>query len=95
LAACARGLKGLAVPESKLRANRVPVLAIIGEKDPLKAGVDEMQERMSNLSVCVIDDTDHMTCFTHPQFVVDLKKFLAAHSRAKPAAAAAGSSANE
>ena len=94
LAACARGLKGLAVPEAKLRANRVPVLAIIGEQDPLKSGVDEMQKRMSNLSVCVIDGTDHMTCFTHPQFVADLKKFLAAHSQTKPAAAAAGSSAN-
>ena len=67
LAACIRGMKGLAVPEEKLKANQVPVLAIIGDKDPLKAGVDEMQARMSNLKVSVITGADHMTTFHEPQ----------------------------
>ena len=90
LAACIRGMQRLAVPEEKLEANRVPTLAIIGERDPLKEGVDAMQERMSNLTVSVVDGADHMTCFANPQFIADLKKFLAAHSRTEPAAATAG-----
>jgi pimeloyl-ACP methyl ester carboxylesterase len=91
LAACIRGIKNLEVPEEKLKANQVPVLAIIGEKDPLKAGVDEMESRMSNLKVIVIPGADHMTCFTQPKFINDLKAFLASHSQAKtPATAAAG-----
>lgn len=94
LAACIRGIKGLEVPEEKLKANKVPVLAIIGEKDPLKAGVDEMESRMSNLKVIVLPGADHMTCFTQPKFIADLKEFLASHSQAKAAPATAGAGAN-
>ena len=90
LAACIRGMKGLAVTEDKLRANKVPTLALIGEIDPLKVGVDEMQKVMTNLKVEVIDKADHMTAFYDPKFVDDLKEFLASHSMAKAAAAAAG-----
>ena len=86
LAACARGMSGLAVPEAKLKANQVPTLCIIGEIDPLKTGVDAMRERMTNLKVCVVDGADHMTCFTDPQFVDELKNFLSAHSHATAAA---------
>jgi pimeloyl-ACP methyl ester carboxylesterase len=90
LAACARGMHGLFVPEEKLKANKVPTLAIIGDRDPLKTGVDAMEQRMSNLKVSVIKGADHMTAFTNPQFVTDLKEFLAAHSPTKvPAAAGA------
>jgi hypothetical protein len=55
----------------------------------LKAGVDEMEDRMSNLRVCVIEGADHMTCFTNKKFVEDLKAFLAEHS-AEPEPAPAG-----
>ncbi len=87
LAACIRGIKGLAVSEEKLKANEVPVLAIIGDLDPLKAGVDEMQSRMSNLKVSVIEDADHMTTFTNRKFIEDLKAFLAEHAVATTASA--------
>jgi pimeloyl-ACP methyl ester carboxylesterase len=90
LAACARGMKGLAVPEEKLKANKVPTLALIGDRDPLKAGVDLLEDRMSNLKVSVVEGADHMTTFTNPKFVNDLKEFLAAHSQAAVAASAAG-----
>jgi pimeloyl-ACP methyl ester carboxylesterase len=89
LAACIRGMRGLAVTEAKLRANKVPTLAIIGELDPLKIGVDELAAVMPGLKVEVIEGADHMTAFARPKFVEDLKGFLASHSQA-PAAAAAG-----
>ena len=62
---------------------------MIGSDDPLKVGVDEMHDVMSNLTVEVIDGTDHMTAFRSPKFIMDLKEFLSAHS-AVPAGAAAG-----
>ena len=80
LAACIRGMKGLAVTENKLRANKVPTLALIGEQDPLKVGVDELEKVMANLTVKVIKDTDHMTAFRSPEFIEDLQAFLASHS---------------
>jgi len=90
LAACIRGMKSLSVTEDKLKANKVPVLAIIGEKDPLKVGVDEMRGKMANLTVDVIEGADHMTTFTNPKFTNDLKAFLQQHSPVKAAATAGG-----
>lgn len=83
LAAVIRGMKEFAVPEEKLKANIVPTLALIGEVDPLKVGVDEMAKRMSNLKVEVIKGADHMTAFARPEFVGDLKDFLASHAKVK------------
>jgi len=93
LAAVIRGMSGLAVPEEKLKQNKVPTLSLIGEIDPLKAGVDELEKYMANLKVVVIDGADHMTAFTNPLFKSALRDFLTAHSpddAKKPVAAAAG-----
>ena len=91
LAAVVRGMKGLMIPEDKLLANTRPVLALIGSKDPLKAGVDELEKvKMPNLTVDVIDGADHMDAFGRPEFIEGLEKFLDEHRVAKPAAAAAG-----
>ncbi len=88
LAACIRGMAGMTVSEAKLRANKVPTLALIGELDPLKVGVDELQDVMSDLKVEVIEGADHMTAFRSPKFIVDLSGFLAANAKTKAAAAA-------
>jgi len=93
LAAVIRGFTGFAVTEEKLKENKVPTLSLIGEIDPLKLGVDEMEKRMANLKVVVIEGADHMTAFTDPLFKSALRDFLAAHSphgAKKPVAAAAG-----
>jgi pimeloyl-ACP methyl ester carboxylesterase len=79
LAAVIRGMKGLAVADDKVKANRVPTLALIGEIDPLKQGVDDLKERMPDLRVVVIRGADHMTAFARPEFIKELKEFLARH----------------
>ncbi len=93
LAAVIRGMPGLAVTEEQLKANKVPTLSLIGEIDPLKLGVDELEKRMKNLKVVVIEGADHMTAFTNPVFKTELRDFLTAHAPVdskKPVAAAAG-----
>jgi pimeloyl-ACP methyl ester carboxylesterase len=77
LAAVIRGGKGLAVSDEAVKANKVPTLALIGEIDPLRKGVDELKERMPDLKVVVIDGADHITAFSRPEFVKELKAFLA------------------
>jgi hypothetical protein len=89
LAACIRGMRKLTVTEEQLRANKVPALALIGEEDPLKVGVDEMAQVMSNLSVDVLEG-DHMTAFRTVEFVGGMKGFLAEHGKTPAAGAAAG-----
>ncbi len=79
LAAAVRGFKDLAVPEEKLKANKVPALALVGSKDPLKTSTDALKERMANLKVVVIDDGDHISTLAKAEFVEALRKFLAEH----------------
>jgi pimeloyl-ACP methyl ester carboxylesterase len=81
LAAVARGLQ-LSVSESQLRANKVPVLALIGEVDPLKKGVDRMDGVVPDLQVVVIPRATHVSAFSQPVFISSLKSFLAAHPAA-------------
>jgi pimeloyl-ACP methyl ester carboxylesterase len=90
LAAVARGFRELAVSEDRLKANQVPALALIGEIDPLKRGVDDLKGKMRNLKVVVIDGGDHISTFVKPEFIDQLKKFLAQNSqpvKVKPGAA--------
>jgi pimeloyl-ACP methyl ester carboxylesterase len=83
LAAVIRGMKDLAVAEDRLKANRVPALALIGEIDPLKKGVDDLKERLPDLRVVVIAGADHVTAFTRPEFIKELKGFLDEHRQGK------------
>jgi pimeloyl-ACP methyl ester carboxylesterase len=77
LAAVVRSWKEMTIPESKLQANKVPTLAVIGALDPLKQGVDELQGKMANMHTVVIDGADHLTAFTKPQFLASIENFMA------------------
>jgi pimeloyl-ACP methyl ester carboxylesterase len=79
LAAVVRSWKGLVVSDAKLKANKVPTLALIGELDPLKKGVDELEGKLPNLKIVVIEGADHMNAFRNEKFIKELKAFLAAH----------------
>jgi pimeloyl-ACP methyl ester carboxylesterase len=76
LAAVIRGMKDLAVADDRLKANQVPTLALVGEIDPLKKGVDDLKGRLANFRIVVIDGADHITAFTQPEFIKELKAFL-------------------
>jgi pimeloyl-ACP methyl ester carboxylesterase len=80
LAAVARGHMPQE-PEAKIRANKIPTLALIGEVDPLKAGVDQLKTMMPNLTVVVIPGANHLTAFANPLFLSSLRSFLAEHSK--------------
>jgi pimeloyl-ACP methyl ester carboxylesterase len=88
LACCIRGLLNLTVPREALVNNKVPTLAIVGEKDPLKRGVDALDGVMSNLKVIVVKGGDHITTFRSSQFLDAVTDFLAAHSAQHATAAA-------
>jgi pimeloyl-ACP methyl ester carboxylesterase len=90
LAAVVRSWKGLVVSDEKLKANKVSVLVLIGELDPLKKGVDALEGRLTNYHVVVIKDADHMDAMRKEQFISELKSFLAANAANAPAADANG-----
>lgn len=90
LGAVVRSWPAFAVPEDKLKANKVPTLALVGDIDPLKTGVDALQGRLANLETVVIQGADHNTAPFRPEFTANLKTFLAKRSAKKPVAATAG-----
>jgi pimeloyl-ACP methyl ester carboxylesterase len=79
LAACARGICNLAVTEEQLKANKVPTLAIVGDKDLLKVTVDDLQKVMSNLTVVLVPGTEHESTLRAKEFVNGVQSFIAAH----------------
>jgi pimeloyl-ACP methyl ester carboxylesterase len=82
LAAAVRGGAFTASTEAQLRANKIPVLALVGEVDPAKSGVDPLNGLMSNLKIVVIPKANHMTAVSDPEFIKNLKAFLMEHSAA-------------
>jgi pimeloyl-ACP methyl ester carboxylesterase len=85
LAAVLRGIRGkeLALTEDQIKGIKVPLLALIGEADPLRAGVDALKKQLPDVKVVVIDKANHMTAFNREEFVSGLKEFLDAHRAAK------------
>ena len=81
LSACIRGMLNLQTTKQQLEQNKVPVLAIIGELDPLKKGVDNMTGVMANLKVVVVPGGDHISTFQSPKFTEALNEFLTEHAR--------------
>jgi pimeloyl-ACP methyl ester carboxylesterase len=79
LAAVVRSYDSFTVSETDLRQNTVPTLSIIGEKDPLKKGVDAMEGVMSNLEIVVIEGANHVTAVSSPIFLDSLLRFLEKH----------------
>jgi pimeloyl-ACP methyl ester carboxylesterase len=69
------------VKEAGIRGSRIPVLALIGEADPLKADVDRFTGMLPNLKIVVIPGANHLNAFGDPLFLSSLKSFLAEHSR--------------
>jgi pimeloyl-ACP methyl ester carboxylesterase len=81
LAAAVRGMKGLTLSAKDLVSSKVPTLALVGDCDPFKKGVDELKAQVPDLQVVVIRDANHMDAFLKPEFTQSLKEFLAANHR--------------
>lgn len=84
LANVMRGATGLAVTEESLRANTVPVLSLVGSKDPLKQGIDAMTGVLAHHEAVIIDGADHITALGCPEMADSLLAFLAKHGEGKP-----------
>jgi pimeloyl-ACP methyl ester carboxylesterase len=80
LAAVIRGNKtNRAVTAEMLKANRVPMLAVVGDIDPIKAAVDGMKTVASQLEVAVLPGKDHLTAVADPQLAAKMHEFLLRH----------------
>jgi pimeloyl-ACP methyl ester carboxylesterase len=82
LAAVQRGNKEQAVTIFEVRALKMPLLAVVGSADPIKAGVDTLKTFKSDLKVVVIEGATHSGprgAPGRPEFAAAVHDFLAAH----------------
>lgn len=69
--------------ERELRDNEVPTLAIVGEEDPFREGVERMAAAMGRLEVLVLPGADHASTLERPEFVTAVLGFLAKQGKAR------------
>ena len=85
LAAVQRANKELSVTLLEVRAIRLPLLAIVGSADPIKAGVDTFKLVPRDLKVVVIDGATHSgtrSAAGRQEFAAAVRDFVAAHRSA-------------
>lgn len=80
LSALIRNYRELMVVEEHLKANKVPVLGLVGSLDPLREGVELLKGQMPNYTIEFIEGGDHMNAFLYPEFNRKLRGFLAKHA---------------
>jgi pimeloyl-ACP methyl ester carboxylesterase len=79
LAAYHRGLHGLVVTDTAVAAIQLPVLGIIGSRDPSLEGMHELKMILPALSLAVVDGAEHggdRGVLRHPAFLEKLRSFL-------------------
>jgi len=76
-AACVRGLAQLAVTKQELESIRVPVLVMVGDRDPTnRLYVAPLRQVRTDWGVTEIQDAGHLNCIAKLQFKEELKKWL-------------------
>jgi pimeloyl-ACP methyl ester carboxylesterase len=79
LAAVARGMLDVTLGEEVLRSNRVPILAICGEEDPISPGVLALEQAVENLTIRIVPGQDHNTLPSSRQFREEVEGFVSRH----------------
>jgi pimeloyl-ACP methyl ester carboxylesterase len=79
--ACAWSLGKLALTEQELRAIRVPVEVVVGDRDPVKRlYVAPLEQARKDWPVVEIKDAGHLNCIVKPQFKNAIADWLAKHT---------------
>jgi pimeloyl-ACP methyl ester carboxylesterase len=77
LAICGRSLSRLALTRDQLKAIKVPVTVLVGDKDPVKDWyVKPLRAVRDDWPVVEIKDGDHLSCVLKPQFKEEIRKWL-------------------
>jgi pimeloyl-ACP methyl ester carboxylesterase len=77
------GSKGLKLTDEQIKGVKLPLLAVVGENDPLRSGVDALKKQLPATKVVLIDKADHITAFSNEKFVSAIKDFLDEHRAPK------------
>ena len=77
---CFKSFDGLVVDEAALRANTVPALVLVGERDGIREASDKLPGVMANHELVHIPGGDHLTTLLKPLFMERMLAFLDQHT---------------
>jgi pimeloyl-ACP methyl ester carboxylesterase len=76
IAAMIRSYPALAVSDSALRSIRVPVLAIVGDRDPRVGRAGRLRSALPGARLIVLPGRDHATVIQDPRMIPEILNFL-------------------
>ena len=76
LAAVIRGMDGLDATREDIAAIEVPMIAIVGEIDPLREAAERLHELLPAVEVTVLEGKDHMTAIADPLLLESMRDFF-------------------
>ena len=77
-ASCAHGFPALAVTEAEIKAVKIPVEMVVGDRDPCRQWyVEPLRKIRPDWPEHVISDAGHLNCITKQDFKTELKAALA------------------
>jgi len=82
-ALCGRSLARLALTETELKAIRVPVTVLVGEKDDLikKLYVEPLEKVRKDWPMVEIKEANHITCILKPQFQKEIAAWIGKNTK--------------
>jgi pimeloyl-ACP methyl ester carboxylesterase len=83
--ACVQGFKGLAISAQDLKNIKTPFTVIVADSDPIRQRfVEPLHKLRPDVPIKIIDDANHISCVTKPQFKADVKELLETRSFPPP-----------
>lgn len=76
IAAMLRSVSELMVEREALKANQLPALAVVGERDPLRPLAEQMASVTANMQLIITPEADHMSTLRRSAAMDAIKAFL-------------------
>jgi pimeloyl-ACP methyl ester carboxylesterase len=80
LAALLGNLRGFGLSEKEVRGIEVPMLGIVGSRDPLLLGARNLVGFAPNYKLVIVEGADHIKTPMHDDMINTLQEFLRSHS---------------
>ena len=76
IAAALRAMPELTVEKSALQENKLPALAVVGDRDPLRTFAEQMVAATNGMDIVIVSDADHMSLLRRPTAMRAITTFL-------------------
>ncbi|HVO87270.1 MAG TPA: alpha/beta hydrolase, partial [Casimicrobiaceae bacterium] len=79
LAAVRRSSATQAITDAQLAALNVPVLGVVGSRDPYRAQFEELRAILADFRLVIIEGATHNNALARPEFLASVRAFLHEH----------------